>query len=238
MVNMLTYENVKEELDVLVATAKSLIAYYSEDMWTMEKISSMESLKDYFEKRPIVDLACYDVSTKSNIDFLRKVRTEGYEKTLLMLLADEKMSPMEYIKPEILASELLIKPYTKEQMKNKMRDLLSNYCNKVCGDKSEDIFVLEAKDGKTRIPYNQIYYFEARDKKIYVRVLKAEYPFYTTLDELEERLPEGFVRCHRSYIVNWKMVEKVDLSGGELLLADDLYVPFSRTYRDTLKKIR
>lgn len=238
MVNMLTYENVKEELETLVAASKSLIAYYSEDQWNVKMISTIESLKAYFEERPIVDLACYDVSTKGNIDFLRKVRSDGYKETLLMILADEKMSPMEYIKPEILASELLIKPYTKEQMKSKIRDLLSNYCNKVCDKKSNGIFVLETKEGKTRIPFNQIYYFEARDKKIYARTLKVEYPFYKTLDELEGNLPDEFVRCHRSYIVNWKVVEKVDLSGGELLLADNLHIPFSRKYKDKLKKLR
>lgn len=238
MVNMLAYENNTKELDELVATTRSLIAYYSEDMWKMEKISSLGTLRNYFEGRPIIDLACYDVSAKVNIDFLRKVRSDGYENTLLMLLADEKMSPMEYIKPEILASELLIKPYTKEQMKNKMRDLLSTYCNKTSGDASKDIFVLDTKDGKTRIPFNQIYYFEAREKKIYVRTLKEEYPFYQTLDELGNNLPEEFVRCHRSYIVNWNLVEKVDLSGSELQLADELYVPFSRTYKETIKGLR
>ena len=238
MVNMLAYENKKEILKDIVTTTRSLIAYYSEDMWNLESISEMDLLRQYFADRPIVDLACYDVSRKESIEFLRKVRSDGYEKTLLMLLADAKMSPMEYIKPEILASELLIKPYTKEQLKNKLRDLLEIYCSKVTEDTTEDVFVLETKDGKTRIPFHQIYYFEAREKKIFVRTLKTEYPFYQTLDELEENLPEGFVRCHRSYIVNWKQVEKVDLSNGELHLAQGLYLPFSRKYKDKLKNLR
>lgn len=238
MVNMLAYDNKIKDLEELVLTTRELIAYYSEDMWKLEKISEIESLKAYFKEQPVIDLACYDVSEKSNIDFLRKVRSSGYADTLLMLLADSKMSPMEYVKPEILASELLIKPYTREQLKNKLRDLLTAYCNKLVCEETPEIFVLETKDGKTRIPFNQIYYFEAREKRVFARILRAEYSFYQTLEELEHALPEEFIRCHRSYIVNWRLVEKVDFSNGELLLSNDLSVPVSRTYKSKLRSLR
>lgn len=238
MVTMLAYENRQKDLEQLVRTTKDLIAYYSEDMWTLQPIQVLERLQEYFKERPVVDLACYDVSQQENIDFLRKIRKDGYEEMLLMLLADGKMSPMEYIKPEILASELLLKPYTPEQLKSKLRDLLKTYCERTASDDTEEIFVLETKDGKTRIPYHQIYYFEAREKKIYIRTLKVEYPFYQTLDDLELVLPESFVRCHRSYIVNWNLVEKHNLSDGELILSNELYVPVSRTYKAKIKTLR
>lgn len=238
MVNMLAFDKKAEDLEKLVLTVRELIAYYSEDKWNLESISRLELLHKYFEEKPVIDLACYDVSEKLNIDFLRRIRKNGYGDMLLMLLADGRMSPMEYIKPEILASELLIKPYTREELRNKVRDLLSVYCNKTADENSGNIFVIETKDGKTRIPYRQIYYFEAREKKIFARTRKLEHPFYQTLEELESRLPEEFIRCHRSYIVNWKLVEKVDFSNGEMLLADDVYVPFSRMYKAKLRALR
>lgn len=238
MVNMLVFDKKADDLERMVLTVRELIAYYSEDKWELESISRMELLKRYFEGKPVIDLACYDVSEKLNIDFLREIRRDGYGNVLLMLLADGRMSPTEYIKPEILASELLIKPYTEEQLRGKVRDLLSLYCNKTADETPEDIFVIEAKDGKTRLPYQQIYYFEAREKKIFARTWKLEYPFYQTLEELEERLPEEFVRCHRSYIVNWRLVEKVDFSNGEILLTDDVSVPFSRMYKARLRTLR
>lgn len=238
MVHMLAYDNAKNELEELVRCTRNLVAYYSEDMWLFEKISVLESLKAYLEEQPIVDLACYDVSDKRNIDFLREIRGSGYGEMLLMLVADRKMSPMEYIKPEILASELLIKPYTGEQLREKLRDLLSTFCNKTVCEDTKTVFLLETKDGVTRIPFHQIYYFEAREKKIFVRTRKAEYPFYQTLEELERVLPEDFARCHRSYIVNRNMVERNDFSGGELILANGMSVPVSRTYKARMKALR
>ena len=238
MVNMLAYHNEKTELDALVDNAKELIAYYSEERWDIEAVSVMEALVAYFENQPVLDLACYDVSEQSALAYLRKIRGSGYDKTLLMLLADASLSPMEYIRPEILASELLLKPYTQQQLRDKLRDLLEVYCARILDEKSEDVFIVETKDGRVRVPFRQVYYYEAREKKVFLRTRKTEYPFYQTLDALEGELPETFVRCHRSYIVNWKLVEKVDYTAGELYLPEGVAVPFSRSYRERIKSLR
>lgn len=238
MVNMLAYHNEKTELDALVANAKELIAYYSEERWDIEAVSVMEALVAYFENQPVLDLACYDVSEQSALAYLRKIRGSGYDKMLLMLLADASLSPMEYIRPEILASELLLKPYSQQQLRDKLRDLLEVYCARISDENSEDVFVVETKDGRVRVPFRQVYYYEAREKKVFLRTRKAEYPFYQTLDALEDELPETFVRCHRSYIVNWKLVEKVDYTAGDLYLPENVAVPFSRSYKERIKSLR
>lgn len=238
MVYMLAYNKERTELDELVSAAKEMIAYYSADLWEMEQVSTMKSLQAYFSKQPMLDLACYDVSEKQGIEFLRYIRSNGYQNALLMLLADCRMSPMEYIKPEILASELLLKPYSPEQLKSKLRELFLAFAAKVSANEPETVFVVETKDGKTRIPFAQIYYFEAREKKLFARTRRAEYPFYRTLDDLEQELPENFIRCHRSYVVNWNYVERIDLSASVLLLANEVSVPFSRTYKAKLKALK
>ena len=238
MVNMLAYQNQKAELQTLVAHAKELIAYYSEEKWEIEAISAMDSLVEFFETQPVLDLACYDVSEQSALTYLRKIRGSGYDKMLLMLLADSSLSPMEYIRPEILASELLLKPYSQQQLRDKLRDLLEVYAARVSQEKSEDVFVVETKEGRTRIPFHQVYYYEAREKKVFLRTRTAEYPFYQTLDALESVLPETFIRCHRSYIINWKLVEKVDYVAGELCLPDEVTIPFSRSYKERIKCLR
>ncbi len=238
MVNMLAYHNEKTELDALVTNVRELIAYYSEESWDIEAVSAMNALVALFENQPMLDVACYDVSEQSALAFLRKIRGNGYDKMLLMLLADASLSPMEYIRPEILASELLLKPYSQQQLREKLRDMLEVYCAGTSNENSEDIFIIETKDGRVRVPFRQVYYYEAREKKVFLRTRKAEYPFYQTLDVLEDTLPEEFVRCHRSYIINWKLVEKVDYAAGELYLPEDVVVPFSRSYKARIKSLR
>ena len=41
---------------------------------------------------------------------------------------------------------------------------------------TEDSFVVDTREEKRFIPYHQIYYFEARDKKLFVRVKNGDSP--------------------------------------------------------------
>jgi len=60
------------------------------------------------------------------------------------------------------------------------------------------------------IPYSEILYCEASEGGVKVFTLKDEYYFDGTLTELETRLKdEGFMRIHKSYIVNLKRIEAV-----------------------------
>jgi two-component system response regulator AgrA len=63
-----------------------------------------------------------------------------------------------------------------------------------------------------------------------------EYPFYDTLDQLEERLADRFLRCHRSYLVNKSKVNKVYLSQNLLLLNSGEEIPLSRSYKPVVKQ--
>lgn len=60
------------------------------------------------------------------------------------------------------------------------------------------------------IPYVDILYCEAYEGGVKIFTLKDEYYFDGTLSELEIRLKEeGFMRVHKSYIVNLKRIESV-----------------------------
>ena len=187
----------------------------------------------FFKEHPLIHLSCYDITEKRNLDYLHHFR-EHYQKVSLMLIANLSISPMDYIKPDILASELILRPYRTEDLKEKLYSLITSYLGK---EDEEEIFVLETKEETLRIPYNQIYYLEALDKKIYIRMKREEKGFYGTLDNLEEKLPETFVRCHRSFIVNWKHVEKMVRSQNLLILMDGIQVPFSRSYKTKLMEL-
>lgn len=95
---------------------------------------------------------------------------------------------------------------------------------------------IDTKEGSVRVPYDKIYYFEAREKKIYVCAGNEEFGFYHTMDKLSEELPEHFLRCHRGFVVNSLKIRKVMLSQNVIRLADGFEVPLSRSYKADLKE--
>ena len=62
-----------------------------------------------------------------------------------------------------------------------------------------------------------------------------EYGFYLTMDRLAEELPEQFLRCHRSFIVNSRKIRKIMLSQNLIGLEDGFDIPLSRSYKAVLK---
>ena len=95
---------------------------------------------------------------------------------------------------------------------------------------------MDTREEKLLVPYAHIYFFEARDKKLFVRTRHGEYAFYDTMEALERRLPENFRRCHRSYIVNMEKVLRYLPAENYLELADRIGVPVSRSYKAALRE--
>ena len=103
---------------------------------------------------------------------------------------------------------------------------------------SKDAFVVESKEGQTRIPYEQIYYIEAREKKLFLRLENKEVAFYDTLENLLQVLPANFLRCHRSFVVNKYYIEKVQLSQSMIWLSHGISVPLSRSCKPEFKDLK
>lgn len=237
MISMLTYTGRADEIPLIRELAKNLAAYLSEEKWEWSYFSSLKELQSFLEKQPLIDMACYDVTKKGSLPCLLQIRSR-YKDMLLMLIADNSLSPMEYVRPDILASGLILRPFTKEVLQEKLKCMMLEHLAKTEAPDTDEAFVLSVKEGKTRIPYRQIYYFEARDKKLYVRLQNRELAFYGTIEELEEKLPAVFLRCHRSFLVNRSYVEKIRLSQNEIILSHGISVPLSRSYKPYFKDFR
>ena len=54
-----------------------------------------------------------------------------------------------------------------------------------------------------------IFYFESNKRLVLINGVNVTQKIYMKLSELEEKLPAYFVKCHQSYIVNLKRVEKI-----------------------------
>jgi DNA-binding LytR/AlgR family response regulator len=239
MVSMLIYSNVKQEVVELHIISKDVIAGVSEDYWEIFPLYEFEKIQGYISENPLLNLMIYDVDNDEAFDYLVDIRKK-YRQSSIMLLADTSISPMKYLRPDIRADSLLLKPWTKQQARSVLKDFLKGYLKLLMEDDEtiENSYVVETKDGMTHIPYEQIYFFEAREKKIYVCIGKEAYGFYGTIDKLADELPSNFVRCHRGFIVNKNRIDRVVISQNIIYLDDGFDVPLSRSYKPLFKGMR
>ncbi len=107
---------------------------------------------------------------------------------------------------------------------------------------STDLRRLPIKDGQqTRlVEFADIAWVEAAGDYMCVHVLGETFILRSTMKELEQKLPEDFVRIHRSTIVNLRAVQSVDsLPKGEALLnlGNGAALKVSRNYRGAIQHI-
>ena len=90
------------------------------------------------------------------------------------------------------------------------------------------------------VPTDQISHIESLQKRTWFYVLNEQYKTNITLKELETRLPEQFIRIHRSYILNIYYIQKIkkDLASNfVVLLKNGVELPVSQTYLSHLRSV-
>jgi hypothetical protein len=103
-----------------------------------------------------------------------------------------------------------------------------------------DRFLVKKLGREFLVKVADIDWIEASGNYVNLRVGTRAYPLRETMAGIESRLADaGFMRVHRSAIVNLDRVQEIvpfDTGDGEARLAGDLRVPVSRRFRKELRE--
>ncbi len=235
MISAIIYDHIHDEMVYISGVVKDIVAINGREKSRINACSSQKALAEIIKEADVEDFVCVDICEKNGTDIAAKLRCR-YPGTRIMLIADASISPEQYIVPSIMASALIIRPCTREGIRERLERFVVPMLEKIKGD-SDDIFVFATKEGITKIPYQQIYCFESSRKKVYIRLRTEEYSYYNTLEQLAVELPEEFVRCHRSFIVNNKRIVRYIAAENLIQLDDGTKIPVSRSYRSNIRNL-
>lgn len=88
------------------------------------------------------------------------------------------------------------------------------------------------------VPLEKITHIESFQKKTFFYTEDGQFSISSTLKELDKRLPEIFLRIHRSYIVNTAKISRIsrDFSSNLVVtLVDGTELPVSQSYVNDVK---
>lgn len=250
------------ERTAITKIIKDLVSYSSDEEWVYKGFSNAGKLVEYLENSPLIDLMCCEISKgdsrkerastgtlrtsregqsgnkvllEKSISLIESIR-RSYKNMQLLLVVDKTVNPMVYMRPSISAQSLLLSPFSPQTAQGVLSEFIQAFLQDRIPDSEDNTsFLVDTREGKTVIPYNQILFFETRGKKICVVTSSEELDFYDTIENISTRLPDYFMRCHRSTIVNKKKIKFI--TKDSLLLFDDFEVPVSRRYKGDFKDV-
>lgn len=150
---------------------------------------------------------------------------------------DYLLKPVEEERLAITIKRILEKDSVHTETVSKIRQLLLKV------QEENDISTIPVKIGNkiNLIQVADIYYFEAKDKYVFIHTKDSEFLIDYPLSFLEERLPKIFMRVHRSFIVNKTKIKEIHnyFKGSYVFIMTDFKdtkIKTANSYRSKIKQ--
>ncbi len=235
MVEMMIFSTGPREIPALKETSRDLAARLTEESWEFYCFQTPEEAEDFLRENPSLDIICTDVAGREGIPLAKALRKKN-PNAYMILIASPRISPASYMKPSIMAGSLLLRPLEKSMVREALREAFEEFFSDSRKPQEKGQLAVDNKEGRWLIDYEKIYYFEAREKKIFLNTGAKEIGFYDTMENLKEKLPDYFIRCHRSFLINGRMAEKLMLGKNLVVLKSGWEIPVSRSYKQEIKE--
>lgn len=102
------------------------------------------------------------------------------------------------------------------------------YIDKYLLNENEDVEI-SGKSTSIKVRKKSIYYLESEKKVVHLRTSAGEINLTAHLNDIEQCLPDGFIRTHQSFIIN--LLYATDFSGDSIKMLTGESIPVSRKYK-------
>jgi DNA-binding LytR/AlgR family response regulator len=180
-----------------------------------------------------VFVASFSKPEKDYIEFAKQLRRQR-ERVFVLFVVDSKVDVTTCVRPSVRPAGILFIPLEKKRIYQAINEIYSEYM-KLMERRDQQRFTIKSGGEYFTVNTGEILFFEAQGKKIAIKTRGQEILFYSNFDTILKQLPDCFVRCHKGYVVNTKMIAQASFTEMTLTLRDQSVIPISRTYRDEIR---
>lgn len=192
---------------------------------TSEFPSADSLLFSYDELKPDILLLDVEMPGMNGVELARTLRSRSETVQIIFITGFPDYISQGY---DVSALHYLLKPVDPQ----KLFEVLDRAA-KACGEKGEpETVIFRSGTENIKLKMSDIEYIAALGHTTVVKAGGKTYDLNVSISEAEKMLGDGFIRCHRSYIVGFKYVSSV--SGDSVTLDDGTKLPVSRSMRKTV----
>ena len=203
MLNFVICDDNINILDRLEKLLENIFTKNNFDAQVSFKFDNFEDLLDCFDNGNQIDVLLLDINLKSQktgLDLAEEIRKKNKDVYLIFTTGHLEYAMIAY---KYKTFDYLAKPITYERLEDTVKRLF------------DDIYGLPKKyikiDNKnTLVDETQIQYIKRDGMKLKFHTSSRDYESYSSFNKIQDSLPDNFVRCHKSYIVNLNNIKNVD----------------------------
>ncbi len=192
----------------------------------LKSFHSAESFMFEYSENKSFDILLLDIemSGMNGIELAKKIREENTRVAIIFITGYPDFISEGY---DVSALHYLMKPVKQEKLSEVLQRAISNM------EAEPPCLVIEGKE-LLRIFFKDIIYAESDGHYVVLKTVNGEHRIRMTIPEIAEKLTEGFFRCHRSYVVGLKYVQKI--TKASVFLSNGTELPLGRGQYDEMNK--
>lgn len=177
-----------------------------------------------------VDVVILDINLKSNkngLDIAEQIRKINKDVYLIFMTAHLEYVMVAY---KYKTFDYIAKPINYDRLEETIIRLFED----VNGIPKKYIKI-DARN--TLVDESQIQYIKRDAMKLVFHTASRDYDTYSSFNKFQDKLPENFVRCHKSYIANINQIKDVEPVHGRITFKDGHSCEIGPKYKSNLLEV-
>ena len=228
MLNFVLCDDNSIVLDRLVNMFESIFIQNNYDAQVGFKSENSSDILKYIERNH-TDVLVLDINLKSDIsgiELAEKVRKNNKNMYFIFITGHLEYSMVAY---KVKTFDYLAKPITRERLE----DTISRLFNDLTSSPKNYIQI----STKQFLDETDILYIKRDGMKLVFYTKSDVHTTYSSFNKLQNCLPDNFVRCHKSFVVNINNIVDVDFNTNTIHFKDNVECYIGPKYKNEFMEV-
>lgn len=212
MLNFVICDDNLHLLDRLEKMLEKIFTKNNFDASVVFKSDNANDILNYIDKN-VTDVLLLDINLKSNksgLDLAEEIRKRKKNSYIIFTTGHLEYAIVAY---KYKTFDYLPKPITYDRLEDTITRLFED-----ANELSKKYIKIDNKN--TIVDESEIQYIKRDGMKLIFHTSSRDYDTYSSFNKFQEKLPNTYVRCHKSYIANLNQIKDVEPVSGTITFMD------------------
>lgn len=231
MLNFVICDDNLNILDRLEKMLEKIFTKNNYDASVVFKSDNADDILDYIEDNT-ADVLMLDINlkyNKSGLELAKEIRKRKKNSYIIFTTGHLEYAMVAY---KYKTFDYLPKPITYDRLEDTITRLFED-----ANELSKNYIKIDSKN--TIIDESEIQYIKRDGMKLVFHTSSRDYDTYSSFNKFQEKLPDTYVRCHKSFIANINQIKNVEPVSGIITFQDgntcEIGPKYKREFMEVLK---